>query len=174
MTGNEIAVAVFVHPRLNRLDDAVHVRAVQALAIGLGAAVPFWYALTCLLSLATTFFAHPAWTTPPMAGAWRDSTLRRDECLLRAFTRAHQQPSSPFPARFTPAKLARVAPSLGHTSCHPRRFFSGRLSSSCHVLCYLTNRLTMRCSEPGHRPLVAIERPRGPGRLAWVVRSTER
>ncbi len=64
MTGNEIAVAVFFHPRISRLDDAVHVRAVQALAIGLGAAMPFWYALTCLLSLATTFFAHPAWTTP--------------------------------------------------------------------------------------------------------------
>jgi len=58
MTGNEIAVGIFVHPRLSRLDDAVHVRAVQTLAIGLGAAMPFWYALTCLLSLATTFFAH--------------------------------------------------------------------------------------------------------------------
>ena len=57
MTGNELAVAVFVHPRLSRLDDAVHVRAVQALAIALGAAMPFWYALTCLLSLATTFLA---------------------------------------------------------------------------------------------------------------------
>jgi len=64
MTGNELAVAVFVHPRLSRLDDAVHVRAVQALAIALGAAMPLWYALTCLLSLATTFLALPAWDTP--------------------------------------------------------------------------------------------------------------
>ena len=64
MTGNELAVAVFVHPRLSRLDDAVHVRAVQALAIALGAAMPFWYALTCLLSLATTFLAQPTWDTP--------------------------------------------------------------------------------------------------------------
>ena len=64
MTGNEIAVAVFVHPRLSRLDDAVHVRAVQTLAIGLGRAMPFWYALTCLLSLATTFLAQPTWDTP--------------------------------------------------------------------------------------------------------------
>jgi len=64
MTGNEIAVAAFVHPRLSRLDDAVHVRAVQTLAIGLGAAMPFWYALTFLLSLVTTFFAHPTWDTP--------------------------------------------------------------------------------------------------------------
>lgn len=64
MTGNEIAVAVFFHPRISRLDDAVHVRAAQTLAIGLGAAMPFWYALTCLLSLATTFFAQSTWNTP--------------------------------------------------------------------------------------------------------------
>ena len=64
MTGNEIAVAVFFHPRISRLEDAVHIRAVQALAIGLGAAMPFWYALTFLLSLATTFLAHPTWGTP--------------------------------------------------------------------------------------------------------------
>jgi len=64
MTGNEIAVAVFFHPRISRLNDAVHVRAVLALAIGLGSAMPFWYALTFLLSLATTFFAHPTWNTP--------------------------------------------------------------------------------------------------------------
>jgi uncharacterized membrane protein len=64
MTGNELAVALFVHPRLSRLDDAVHVRAVQTLAIGLGVAMPFWYALTCLLSLATTLFAQPTWETP--------------------------------------------------------------------------------------------------------------
>ena len=64
MTGNEIAVAVFFHPRISRLNDAVHVRAVQALAISLSSAMPFWYALTFLLSLATTFFAHPIWNTP--------------------------------------------------------------------------------------------------------------
>lgn len=64
MTGNEIAIGVFVHPRLSRLDDAVHVRAVQTLAVAQGAAMPFWYALTCLLSLATTFFAQSTWDTP--------------------------------------------------------------------------------------------------------------
>jgi hypothetical protein len=26
--------------------------------------MPFWYALTCLLSLATTFFAQSTWDTP--------------------------------------------------------------------------------------------------------------
>ena len=52
MTGNEIAVAVFVHPRISRLEDEAHVKAAQTLASGLGAAMPFWYALTLLLSLA--------------------------------------------------------------------------------------------------------------------------
>jgi uncharacterized membrane protein len=62
MTGNEIAVAVFFHPRISRLEDAVHVRAAQALAKALGAVMPFWYALTFLLSLATTFVAHATWS----------------------------------------------------------------------------------------------------------------
>jgi uncharacterized membrane protein len=64
MTGNEIAVAVFFHPRISRLEDAVHARAAQTLASALGAVMPFWYALTFLLSLAVTFLAHPAWSTP--------------------------------------------------------------------------------------------------------------
>ena len=79
MTGSEIAIALFVHPRLSRLDDAVHVRAVQALAIGLGAAMPYWYALTCLSTLATTIFAHTEWTTPrwlAFSASWRASWAR--------------------------------------------------------------------------------------------------
>ena len=54
MTGNEMAVAFFVHPRISRLDDEAHVKAAQSLATGLGKATPFWYALTVLLSLAVT------------------------------------------------------------------------------------------------------------------------
>lgn len=64
MTGNEIAVAVFFHPRISRLEDAVHVRAAQTLASALGTAMPFWYALTFLLSLATTFVAYTTWSKP--------------------------------------------------------------------------------------------------------------
>lgn len=62
MTGNEIAVAVFFHPRISRLDDAAHSRAAQTLASALGAVMPFWYALTFLLSLAVTFIGHTAWS----------------------------------------------------------------------------------------------------------------
>ena len=64
MAGNEFAVAVFFHPRISRLDDAVHVRAVWTLASSLGAVMPFWYALTLLSSLAVAFLAHPTWSTP--------------------------------------------------------------------------------------------------------------
>ncbi len=64
MTGNEIAVAVFFHPRISRLEDAVHVRAAQTLASALGTVMPFWYALTFLLSLAATFAAQAMWSTP--------------------------------------------------------------------------------------------------------------
>ena len=32
LTGSELAVAVFFHPRISRLEDAVHVRAAQTLA----------------------------------------------------------------------------------------------------------------------------------------------
>lgn len=64
MTGNEIAVAVFFHPRISRLEDAVHVRAAQTLASALGTVMPFWYALTFLLSLAATFAVHTMCSTP--------------------------------------------------------------------------------------------------------------
>ena len=63
MTGNEIAVAVFFHPRISRLEDAAHVRAAQTLAVSLGAVMPFWYALTLLLSLAVTFLGYATWGT---------------------------------------------------------------------------------------------------------------
>ena len=64
LTGSELAVAVFFHPRISRLEDAVHVRAVQALAKVFGTVMPFWYALTFLLALAVTFVAHTTRSTP--------------------------------------------------------------------------------------------------------------
>lgn len=62
MVGNELAVAVFFHPRIRALDDATHVRAAQALAAVFGRVMPFWYALTLLLSLAVAFLTQPAGT----------------------------------------------------------------------------------------------------------------
>lgn len=62
MVGNELAIAVFVHPRFWRLDDNTHVRAVQPLAAVLGAVMPFWYALTLASALAVAFLVRPAGT----------------------------------------------------------------------------------------------------------------
>ena len=62
MVGNELAIALFVHPKLWRLDEATHVRAVQPLAAVLGAVMPFWYALTLLGSVGVAFLARPAGT----------------------------------------------------------------------------------------------------------------
>ena len=60
MVGSELAVAIFFHPRISALDDTTHARAAQTLAAALGRAMPFWYALTFLLSGAVAFFAQPA------------------------------------------------------------------------------------------------------------------
>jgi len=68
MTGNEIAVAVFFHPQINRLPDAVHAPVARSLARALGAAMPFWYALTFLLTVAVAFVARSSWTTPRWLG----------------------------------------------------------------------------------------------------------
>ncbi|HWY78579.1 MAG TPA: DUF1772 domain-containing protein [Verrucomicrobiae bacterium] len=64
MTGNEIAVAVFFHPAISRLEDPVHARAAQVLAKVLGTAMPFWYGLNFLLSLALTFVIGTSWSAP--------------------------------------------------------------------------------------------------------------
>src|ERR1041385_6206794 len=64
MTGSELAVAVFFHPRISRLEDTVHIQAAQTLAKVLGMVMSFWYPLTFLLALAVTFVAHTARSTP--------------------------------------------------------------------------------------------------------------
>ena len=64
LTGSEFAVAVFFHPRISRLEDAVHIQAAQTLAKVLGLVMSFWYPLTFLLVLAVTFVAHTARSTP--------------------------------------------------------------------------------------------------------------
>ena len=52
MVGAELAIAVFVHPALDRLPDDVHLPAASALARVLGRYMPFWYILVFLLTLA--------------------------------------------------------------------------------------------------------------------------
>src|SRR6185369_9025126 len=64
LTGSEFAVAAFFHPRISRLEDAVHIQAAQTLAKVLGTVMSFWYPLTFLLALAVTFVAHTTRGTP--------------------------------------------------------------------------------------------------------------
>jgi len=52
MVGNELAIAMFVHPTLDRLPDAVHQPVASALARLLGIFMPFWYILVLLLAIA--------------------------------------------------------------------------------------------------------------------------
>src|SRR5882672_5629699 len=64
LTGSEFAVAVFFHPCISHLEDAVHIRAAQPLAKVLGMVMSFWYPFTFLLAVAVTFVAHTARSTP--------------------------------------------------------------------------------------------------------------
>ena len=137
LTGSETAVAVFFHPRISRLEDAVHVRAVQALAKVFGTVMPFWYALTFLLALAVTFVAHTTRSTPWWLALASTVLFALIKCLLRALARSHQQSGCALAARFSAGKLAGFASALGFASCHPGRLFSYRFDSSRCLMCLL-------------------------------------
>jgi uncharacterized membrane protein len=51
MVGSELAIAVFVHPALDRLPDEIHLPVAIALARVLGKFMPFWYILVILLTV---------------------------------------------------------------------------------------------------------------------------
>lgn len=51
MVGSELAVAVFVHPTLDKLPDEVHLPVASALARVQGSFMPFWYILVLVLTL---------------------------------------------------------------------------------------------------------------------------
>jgi len=52
MVGSELAIAAFIHPTLDKLPDDAHLPAASAIARVMGTAMPFWYILTLLLTLA--------------------------------------------------------------------------------------------------------------------------
>jgi hypothetical protein len=60
MVGNELTVALFLHPALQRLPDGVYAPARTSFARVFGRIMPFWYAAVLLLTLAT------AWEGPPL------------------------------------------------------------------------------------------------------------
>ena len=90
MTGNEIGVAVFFHPRVSRLPDKVHVEAVRTLAVALGAAMPFWYALSFLLSLGHNLCGASDMEHTTVAGSWFERPFWIYDCLLPAAAGPHQ------------------------------------------------------------------------------------
>jgi hypothetical protein len=75
LVGNELAIAVFVHPVLSRLPDPVHFAAAKALASLLGRVMPFWYALVVVLTTGLALLidrSTGAWPRPIVcsAGLW--------------------------------------------------------------------------------------------------------
>ena len=75
MVGNEIAVGVFVHPKLWTLPAATHLQAVQPLAKIYGTVMPFWYATTLLTSLLLTYQFYSLPTDAPFRLALTASIL---------------------------------------------------------------------------------------------------
>ena len=59
MVGNEIAVAAFFHPQLNRMNGRTHAQAAALLAAVLGRFMPFWYALAFALTAGAAFEHRP-------------------------------------------------------------------------------------------------------------------
>ena len=58
LTGNEICVAAFVEPVLRGLPEGIQVQAVPGIAGRLGRVMPFWYALSLLLTAIDLWIAH--------------------------------------------------------------------------------------------------------------------
>ena len=59
LAGNELAVAVFIHPVLYQAEEASHAAVVKPLAAKLGRWMPFWYALSLLLIVVQLIFIGP-------------------------------------------------------------------------------------------------------------------
>ncbi len=66
LTGNELAVGVFVHPALSRLSDDQHAAGAQSLARLYGKVGPFWYSATLLALLAAAWRADKKGAGKPM------------------------------------------------------------------------------------------------------------
>jgi hypothetical protein len=63
MVGNELAVAVFLHPTLRNFSKEVHVPLRTAFAALFGKVMPFWYIATALLTIALTWMGPPLVST---------------------------------------------------------------------------------------------------------------
>jgi hypothetical protein len=64
LIGSELCIAAFIHPTLAKLPDMVHAMAAKALARLLGRVMPFWYALTLILTATEALLHRPLLQTP--------------------------------------------------------------------------------------------------------------
>jgi uncharacterized membrane protein len=58
MIGTEFTVSVFINPVLGKLDNAAQLNAIRIFAGKLGAAMPFWYALSLVLLIIEATLRH--------------------------------------------------------------------------------------------------------------------
>ena len=79
MVGNELAVSAFIHPQLQKLDDKTHIVSAQAFARVYGTVMPFWYALTLILTIAIAVLSRqigtPFFLAAASAVCWLASIL---------------------------------------------------------------------------------------------------
>ncbi|WP_158944458.1 anthrone oxygenase family protein [Granulicella sp. S190] len=80
MAGNELAVAVFVHPQLYKVDDRTHTKIAAPLASILGKAMPLWYGLALVLILGAASEHRPISSGPGLflllaGGLWAVTIL---------------------------------------------------------------------------------------------------
>lgn len=59
MVGNELAVAAFIHPQLQRLASKAHAQAAAPIAVVLGRIMPLWYGLALALILGAAYEHRP-------------------------------------------------------------------------------------------------------------------
>jgi hypothetical protein len=59
MAGNEVAVAAFVHPQLERLSSKTHAEAAIPIAAVFWKAMPFWYGVALVLLIGAAFEHRP-------------------------------------------------------------------------------------------------------------------
>ncbi len=59
MVGNELSVALFLHPTLRRFPDNLHAQARREFAELFGRVMPFWYIAVALLLIALTWLGPP-------------------------------------------------------------------------------------------------------------------
>ena len=103
LTGNEFAVAAFVHPQLRKLNDSAHAQIAQPLASALGKAMPLWYSLALALILGAAYEHRPISSGPGVlivlaAILWAVTIVFTVTTLVRINNRiAKLNPQQPYP-----------------------------------------------------------------------------